>query len=412
MKRRGEIIMDKINELRNYYSFTKYNNVKERDKLSYPNHNQDVINNEFEGDFYKTIKKYQSKAKDFLKHFEISTSYNNVEMVTLFDYHGSQTMINKAIGYDSISLIQSVDVKTLDISRFPKQQTNLNPEDIKELEELSEDERELFIKSKSHYWYKDTGIAIHIGKHFNRYNIKIDISSKFLNEYGLINTPEKLLIVKNKIEELLLYLTNIRININDFKVVRLDISKDVKDFNHDTIFSYLKRFEKRYQRKNTDNDTIYFHNKSRTLYFYNKTKELREVEHKKIADQVTRIEYSLRKNKNISKYLNIEQMQFKHLFDMNYTFSFLQEELNQLYITNEIYLFDDVEFMEDIEKDLIYQSLKAKIKQYGSLDEYMNKFNYSKQKKYRYKTKYKKILKEAGSETNSKELMRNFLYYL
>jgi hypothetical protein len=354
--------MDKINDLKNYYSFTKYNNVKERDNLSYP---------------------------------EISTSYNNVEMVTLFDYHGSQTMINKAIGYDSISLIQSVDVKTLDISRFPKQQTNLTSEDIKELEELSEDERELFIKSKSHYWYKDTGIAIHIGKHFNRYNIKIDISSKFLNEYGLINTPEKLLIVKNKIEELLLHLTKIRININDFKVVRLDISKDVKDFNHETIFSYLKRFEKRYQRKNTDNDTIYFHNKSRTLYFYNKTKELREVEHKKIDDQITRIEYSLRKNKNISKYLNIEQMQ-----------------LNQLYITNEIYLFDDVEFMEDIEKDLIYQSLKAKIKQYGSLDEYMNKFNYSKQKKYRYKTKYKKILKEAGSETNSKELMRNFLYYL
>jgi len=251
--------MDKINELRNYCSFTKYNNVKERDNLSYPDYNQDVISSEFEGDFYKTI------------------------------------------GFDTVRLTRRIGLRGLDISKLNASQTiidQLEAIDKLNMENAEKENLRNLIITNAHWHYNDD--ILHLGiMHMNGgHYIKIEFSSKIINKYGLIKDLKE---VHDMLDERLKYVFNKDMDLKSFNISRLDISADIEtNYNFNELFPYLDNLKiprlDNEHHGTSDSKSIYYKNGSEEVNIYDKKLALKERDKINISKKITRVERRRFKN--------------------------------------------------------------------------------------------------------------------
>lgn len=262
MKRRGEIIMDKINDhLKNLDSFVGYNKAKEVVKNTYANYSQDVISSEFEGDFYKTI------------------------------------------GYDTIFLGKQIELKELDISKLQTSKTVVEQLNLISNSNMTNAEKEylrthIIFNSKWHY--NDDILHLAIDPINGGNYIKINFSSKLVNNYGLIKDLKE---VHDILDKALTELFNQDMNLKSFKVSRLDLSADIEtDNNFNNLYSYLDSLKiPRLDHENhgsLNSKSIYYKNGSEQVNIYDKSLELLEKDNIKISKNIIRLER--RRFKNVS----------------------------------------------------------------------------------------------------------------
>jgi len=348
-------------------SFVGYNKAKERDNLSYPNHNQDVINSEFEGDFYKTI------------------------------------------GYDTIFLGKQIELKELDISKLQTSKTVVEQLNLIANSNMTNAEKEylrthIIFNSKWHY--NDDILHLAIDPINGGNYIKINFSSKLINKYGLIKDLKE---VHDILDKALTELFNQDMNLKSFKVSRLDISADIETNNNfNELFPYLDNLKiprlDNEHHGTSDSKSIYYKNGSEEVNIYDKKLALKEVDKINISKKITRVER--RRFKNVSNTYGVKtfgeliehqenvkdefRLWLKEIYEDNkHTFlvkkdsdsifknagSLTDKELTDIIFINDILNYGINEYLKSKSKNVrskYKQRLKKKIKKYNDFFDKQN----------------------------------------
>lgn len=223
---------------------------------------------------------------------------NNLEKIIKSEF---ELKNNKVIGFDTIFLTKMIELKNLDLSKMDTKKSTLDNLEIIKNSNMTEAEKEHMRKNiifNSIWTYNDNPLHVGIERINGGNLIKINFSSKDFNKYGLIKDLSE---IHEILSKALKNLFNYDLDLNSFKVSRLDISADIQTKN-----SYLKLFNllnslkiPRLDHENHGSDTsqsIYYKNGSEHFYIYDKTLEAKEKNNLKLPKNIIRLERSRRKN--------------------------------------------------------------------------------------------------------------------
>lgn len=302
--------------------------------------------------------------------------------IEYYNFDNSNKYYSK-IGFDTLHLTYDLKTQELNKSNFHHKEFSFNQKlEIDRITEknISDEEKQILLKyiyENKPIYYEEKGILLSVKKLANNYHLFINVSSKFKNvkdnNYGLIHDLKE---IKSDIEKVLFNVFNISFDLNEFKVKRFDIAKDVETkAKFESLYNFIGKI--RLSRKgkteigNLNPETFYYSLNNKTITIYNKTKELYEKHRKKYDRNILRIEIRNihSENSNLFGYI---------LNNQNFLFDSFKKELENIYKLNKSLIFKNKRNVFSAISNMDYRKREkimslAYIVEMG-IDKYVNSF--------------------------------------